>query len=234
MKRYQQQIILPEIGLEGQKTLSNASVLIIGAGGLGVVVASYLVSMGVGVIGICDFDKIEESNLHRQFSYTPNDIGQNKATILVQKLRQQNPNVLIEDIVIKIEENNIQKVAEKYHLICDCTDQPESRILIDIFCKKNKKPLVHGAVSGWQGYITVFHYKQGIGLNDLFDPTVYFNSQTCFLTGINSAICGLIGSYMVNETIKILLGLDNVIEGKLLYINSLNNIIRTIKIKNIS
>ncbi|MBK9631229.1 MAG: ThiF family adenylyltransferase [Saprospiraceae bacterium] len=84
MKRYQQQILLPEIGITGQLKLSNASVLIIGAGGLGVVVGSYLASMGVGTIGICDFDKIEESNLHRQFCYTPAEIGQNKATVLSQ------------------------------------------------------------------------------------------------------------------------------------------------------
>ncbi len=231
MKRYQQQILLPEIGITGQQNLSNASVLIIGAGGLGVVVASYLVSMGVGTIGICDFDKIEESNLHRQFCYTPAEIGQNKATVLSQKLREQNPNVLIEVYIFTIDENNIQTIAEKYKIICDCTDQSSSRILINNYCEKQKLPLIHGAVSEWQGYITVLHHKQNFGLDDIFDFREYFNCQTCSIVGVNSALCGLIGSFMVNETIKIILQLNHIFEGKILYINSLNNLIRTIKIK---
>ena len=231
MERYKQQIILPEFGIEGQQRLSNASVLIIGAGGLGLIVSSYLVSMGIGNVGICDFDKIEESNLHRQFCYTPNEVGQNKATVLTEKLRKQNPAVDIEDYVFRIEESNIQTVAEKYQVICDCTDQSGSRILINNYCKKFNKPLVHGAVSDWQGYITVFNHEQSFGLDDLFDFTEYYNSQTCSIAGVNSAVCGLIGSYMVNETIKIILELDNVLEGEILYINSLNNLYRTIKIK---
>lgn len=233
MKRYQQQIQLPEIGLKGQKILLKSSVLIVGAGGLGVIVGSYLVSMGVGNIGICDFDKIEETNLHRQFCYSTNLIGQNKATVLTEKLREQNPDVLVEDYIIKIDQNNIQTVAEKYQIICDCTDQSNIRVLINNYCEKYNIPLVHGAVSDWQGYITVFHYKKKFGLNNLFDLTKYLNIQTCSITGINSAVCGLIGSYMVTETIKILLDLDNVIEGNLLYVNTLKNLVRTIKIKNI-
>lgn len=231
MSRYQQQILVPEIGAEGQDKLASASVLIIGAGGLGVVVASYLSSMGVGTIGICDFDKIEESNLHRQFCYTPNEIGQYKATVLAHKLKLQNPTIFIEDFVFHIDESNILTSAERYQLICDCTDQPNSRILINNYCQTRKIPLVHGAVSDWQGYVSVFHYKQNFGLNDLFDLTTYFTNQTCSMIGVNSAVCGLIGSYMVNETVKIIVGLENVMEGKLLYFNTLNNIIRIIKLK---
>ncbi len=231
MNRYQQQILVPEIGAEGQDKLSSASVLIIGAGGLGVVVATYLASMGVGNIGICDFDKIEESNLHRQFCYSPNEVGHYKATVLADKLKLQNPTIVIEDFVLSIDESNIQTSGERYQLICDCTDQPNSRILINDYCQIRKVPLIHGAVSDWQGYVSVFHYKQNFGLHDLFDLTKYFTYQTCSIIGVNSAVCGLIGCYMVNETIKILLGLENVMEGKLLYFNTLNNVIRTIKLK---
>lgn len=231
MERYKQQIILPQFGFDGQKNLSNASVLVIGAGGLGVIVSSYLVAMGIGTIGICDFDKIEESNLHRQFSYSTHEIGQYKAATLADKLRKQNPEIIIKDYIVQIDENTIKQVAPNYHIICDCTDQANGRIVINNYCEKEKIPLVHGAVSDWQGYITVFHYKQEFGLDDVFDFTEYFKSQACNVIGVNSPTCGLIGSYMANETIKILLDLDSVLEGELLYINSLNNLIRTIKIK---
>ena len=231
MKRYVQQMILPEIGVNGQDTLLNSSVLVVGAGGLGVVVASYLVSMGIGKVGICDFDLVGETNLHRQFLYTPDDIGQKKATVLAQKSKLQNPDVTINVIIEKIDETNVDKIALNYQIICDCTDQAECRILLDNYCQRHNKPLVHGAVSDWQGYLSVFHYKEKFGLKDLFDTADYLISQTCSIIGINSAICGIIGSYMANETIKVLLGLDNVLEGKLLYINSLKNIFRIIKLQ---
>lgn len=231
IKRYQQQIILPEIGEEGQVMISNSSVLIVGAGGLGVVVASYLGSMGVGNIGICDFDKIEASNLHRQFCYTPNEIGQYKASVLTQKILLQNPDVKVNGLIVKVDENNFHGIAEKYQIICDCTDQSECRILINNYCKEYLKPLIHGAVTDWQGYLTVFHHKKKFGLGDLFDFKEYFNSQACSIIGVNPAICGMIGSHMVNEVVKIILGLDKVLEGELLYFNSLNNLVRTIKLK---
>jgi molybdopterin/thiamine biosynthesis adenylyltransferase len=231
-RRYDKQIILPEIGDKGQQKLSNAAVLIIGAGGLGVIVGSYLVAMGVGNIGICDFDRIEESNLHRQFYYTPDDIGEYKATAIAKKLRLQNPNTTIIDFIQNVDKGSILKIAEQYQFICDCTDQSISRIVINNYCAIHKKPLIHGAVSEWQGYITVFHYKIGLGLGDIFNFSDYLKSENCAQIGIISPVCGLIGSYMANETVKVILNLENVIEGKILYINTLNNLIRTIKIKN--
>jgi molybdopterin/thiamine biosynthesis adenylyltransferase len=233
-KRYQKQIILAEIGESGQQHLANASVLIIGAGGLGVIVASYLVAMGVGNIGICDFDFIEESNLHRQFYYTPDEIGKSKAKILAEKLRHQNPNINIVDIVKKIDKNSILTVAVDYSIICDCTDQGFSRIVINDYCAIHKKILVHGAVSDWQGYITVFHNLKGFSMKDIFDFSDYLKSQSCSENGIISPVCGLIGSYMVNEVIKIILNIGTVLEGKILYINMLKNKIRIINLKKIS
>ncbi len=231
MGRYQQQIILPEVGLDGQKKISEASVLIIGAGGLGVVVASYLVAIGFGKIGICDFDDITESNLHRQFSYSPMDIGKKKATVLSQYLRLQNPQVEVKDICSRIDKGNISSIAEDYQLICDCTDMAESRLVVNGYCAEKRKPLVHGAVSDWQGYITVFHHRLKFDLDDLFNPTDYLSSQSCSMAGIMSPVCGIIGSYMANETVKIVLNLENVLEGKLLYVNGLNNSFRTLRLK---
>lgn len=232
--RYQKQIILPEIGKSGQKHLTNASVLIAGAGGLGVIVASYLVAMGVGNIGICDFDNVEVSNLHRQLLFTPSDIGKKKVSVLVEKLRLQNPNIIINSIEKKIEKNSVIEIANNYHIICDCTDQGMSRTIINDYCAEHKKILVHGAVSDWQGYITVFHYLNGFSLKDIFDFNDYLKIQNCSEIGVISPICGLIGSYMTIETIKVILNLEDVLEGKILYFNMLNNQIREINIKKTS
>jgi adenylyltransferase/sulfurtransferase len=230
-ERYQKQIILPEIGESGQKHLANASVLIAGAGGLGVIVASYLVAMGVGTIGICDFDKVEVSNLHRQILFTPSDIGKSKVSVLAEKLRLQNPNIIINRIEKKIEKNSVTEIAKNYQIICDCTDQGMSRTIINDYCAEHKKVLVHGAVSDWQGYITVFHYLKGFSLKDIFDFNDYLKSENCSEIGVISPICGIIGSYITTETIKVILNLDDVLEGKILYVNLLNNQIRQIKIK---
>lgn len=232
--RYQKQIILPEIGESGQKHLTNASVLIAGAGGLGVIVASYLVAMGVGNIGICDFDNVDVSNLHRQLLFTPSDIGKKKVSVLAEKLRLQNPNIIINSIEKKIEKNSVIEIANNYQIICDCTDQGMSRTIINDYCAEHKKILVHGAVSDWQGYITVFHYLNGFSLKDIFDFNDYLKSQNCSETGVISPICGLIGSYMTIETIKVILNIEDVLEGKILYVNMLNNQIREINIKKTS
>ncbi len=229
--RYQKQIILSEIGESGQQDLANASVLITGAGGLGVVVASYLVAMGVGNIGICDYDNVEVSNLHRQLFFTPSDIGKSKATVLAEKLSIQNPNIIINKICKKVDEKSILEIANNYQIICDCTDQGMSRTIINDYCAGHKKILIHGAVSDWQGYISVFHYLKGFSLKDIFDFTDYLKSQSCSETGIISPICGLIGSYMSTEAIKVILNLENVLEGKILYVNMLNNQIRKINLK---
>lgn len=235
--RYQKQIRLDEIGELGQEKIGNASVLIIGAGGLGVMVATYLTAMGVGSIGICDFDLIEASNLHRQFHFTPYDLGKSKALVLARQLKLQNPEVDINYFVDQVDKNSIIKISENYQIICDCTDQALSRILINHYCATHNKILIHGAVSDWEGYLTVFHYQKGFSLNDIFEISDYLRSQNCSTLGVNSAICGLIGSYMVNETLKVILKINPVLEGQLLYINMLNyknRLIQLHKIKNTS
>lgn len=231
MERYQQQIALAEIGELGQQTLSNASVLVIGAGGLGVIVSSYLASMGIGNIGICDFDSIEESNLHRQFCYNPSEIGEKKSIILAKKLSVQNPGISIKAFTLKIDKDTIQDIANQYQLICDCTDQGTSRVIINQYCGVLKKTLVHGAVSAWQGYVTVFHHKKNFSLSDVFSFEDYLRSQNCADNGIMSPVCGLIASLMANESVKILLNIEDVLEGKLVYMNTLNNIFRIIHLK---
>lgn len=231
MKRYQQQILLPEIGEAGQEKLKNAKVLVVGAGGLGTVVATYLAAMGIGTLSIVDFDEIAETNLHRQFYYTPNEIGQKKATVLAQKVRAQNGNIKVNAITEKITKDTIDKQTESCSIVCDCTDNISSRVLLDKHCGIKQIPLVHGAVSDWQGYVTLFHYNNKYTYSDLIKIDDLIRAQTCQDHGISSPICGIIGSIMTNEALKIILNTNITLDGKLLYVDSLKNVFKTITIK---
>jgi adenylyltransferase/sulfurtransferase len=231
MKRYQQQMVLPEMGEAGQEKLTKAKILIVGAGGLGTVVATYLAAMGIGTLGIVDFDEIAETNLHRQFQYIPNDIGQKKATVLAQKISAQNTNIKVNAIVKQITKENAAAIIANYAIVCDCTDNVSARVLLDKQCGANQIPLVHGAVSDWQGYVTLFHHKNKFHYNHLIAIDVLLRAQTCIENGISSPICGIIGSIMANEAIKIVLNTDSTLDGKLLYIDGLKNVYKTLTLK---
>jgi sulfur-carrier protein adenylyltransferase/sulfurtransferase len=231
MKRYQQQLFLPEIGLLGQAKLTNARVLVVGAGGLGTIVAGYLAAIGIGQLGIADFDTVDESNLHRQILYSEDDIGQKKSQILSAKLKKQNSNIIITAIDERITINNAQALLDNYQIVCDCSDNVDTRLALDHLCGVLDMPLVHGAVSDWQGYISVFHYKKKFTYAHLFDKDNLLNAQTCAANGISSPLCGIIGSYMVVEAQKVILDLESNLEGNLLYINALTNVSRYIKLK---
>lgn len=231
MKRYKQQIQLPEIGEEGQQKLSQTGVLIVGAGGLGTVVATYLVAMGIGEVGIVDFDKIEESNLHRQFLYSSCDLGKNKAIVLTSKLKKQNEHLTISAFDEELTVNNFDAIINNYTIVCDCTDNLNSRLIIDKKCFANEIPLVHGAVSDWQGYITLLHHKNKFQYQDLFDIKILLQADSCESKGISSPVCGMIGSLMSNEVAKVILGIESNLDGGLLYVNGLTNNFKFLKLK---
>jgi adenylyltransferase/sulfurtransferase len=233
MLRYQKQILLPEIGIYGQNKIADACVLIVGAGGLGTPVATYLTAIGVGKISIFDFDCIHETNLHRQFVYTRNDIGKNKAAVLAFKLRKQNLQITIENYSIKIDESNANEVINKYQIICDCSDNFETRLLLDKVCSNMNKPLIYGAVRDWQGYITVLNFKKKIRLTDIFskDEMILYENNNCTINGIVSTICGIVGSYQANEVLKLILNLETILDGSILCIDALNHNNKILKLK---
>ena len=231
MKRYKQQIQLPEIGEEGQQKISQASVLVVGAGGLGTVVATYLVAMGVGKIGIVDFDTIEETNLHRQFLYSSNDLGKSKALVLTSKLKKQNEHLTICAYDEELTISNFDEINKNYSIVCDCTDNLNTRLIIDKNCFTKEIPLVHGAVSDWQGYIILLHYKNKFQYQDLFDIKTLLQADSCESKGICSPVCGMIGSLMSNEVVKIILGIESNLDGGLLYVNGLTNNFKFLKLK---
>lgn len=233
--RYLQQGLVNEVGIEGQRRLSGAKVLIAGAGGLGTPVATYLAAMGIGTIGIADFDIVQETNLHRQFNYTPKDIGKLKTEVLSSRLRTQNPEVTINCHEEKLGLENVSDILGKYDLICDCTDNVNTRILLDKTCKKLNKKLVYAAVRGWQGYVSILHGKAEISLTDIFSESeLLFESQNnCSVSGVISTVCGIIGTHQANEALKIVLGLQSNLDGAIFSYDGLTNQSRTLRLKRI-
>lgn len=233
MARYLQQIIVPEIGLLGQEKIKLAKVLIIGAGGLGTPVATYLAAAGIGTIGMIDNDVISESNLQRQFLYSPSEVGLKKVDVLKYKLAHQNPDIQIETFPFFIDESNATEIISKFDIVCDCTDNVNARILIDAVCPQHNKPLVYAAVRDWQAYITVLHHKNKIQLSNIFSISDLQNEaqNNCSIAGIVNTTCGVAGSLQATEVLKIILGLESILDGEILCVNTLYSVFRKFKIR---
>jgi len=221
MDRYAPQIAVVEIGAEGQLKLASAKVCIIGAGGLGTPVATMLAAVGVGSIIIVDGDRVAPSNLHRQFQFTPADIGKPKAEVLAAQLRLQNPAIEVVAIAEHLTDENAEQLISSAEVVADCTDQLESRLLVDRMCASLSKPLVFAAIGGWEGYLTILHHHQRFALDQAFDLAGFYADAVlnCAQTGIVPTTCGVVGNLQANEVLKILLGLDNVLDGQLLCVD---------------
>jgi adenylyltransferase/sulfurtransferase len=232
-KRYDAQIRVEEIGLIGQQLISKAKVLIIGAGGLGTPVATYLAAAGIGVITLVDGDKVSVSNLHRQWQYTEGDAGKNKSELLKQKLIALNPEVQINAYNTNLTRENADDLIATHDIVCDCTDNVDARLLSDAVCFKNGKPLVYAAVVEWIGYLTILNYKNKIRLTDIFPEKELREHSTnnCGVAGIVSTTCGILGSMQACEVLKLILNCELSLDGALLCVDSLRNTQRVLKIK---
>ncbi|NOW93764.1 adenylyltransferase/sulfurtransferase [Mucilaginibacter sp. SG564] len=224
LKLYNRQIILPELGLIGQEKLKAASVLMIGAGGLGCPVLQYLVTAGVGHIGIVDDDVIDMSNLHRQILYTITDVGKPKAETAKQKLEWLNPFVELIAYQERLNADNAEKLIKEYHIIIDGSDNFTTRYLVNDICVALNKPLVFGSIFKFEGQVSVFNYKGGPNYRDLFpEPPPNDEVPNCDDAGVIGVLPGIIGTYMANEAIKIICGFGETLSGKLFSMNALDN-----------
>ena len=231
MNRYERQIIVPEIGRDGQQRISQARVLIVGAGGLGTPVATLLVAAGVGHIGIMDYDTIATSNLNRQYLYTLSDIGKSKVETIVERLRLQNPAIEIQSIPCRLNEEKAMQFFPQFDIICDCTDNAESRILIDKIAFATQKPLVFAAVEGWEGYVTILHHRKQIRLQDIFSLNLLQEKQLLNMSGIVNTTCSVAGSIQATEVLKLILQQNSdVLDGKIQCFNLLKCIYKTFQI----
>lgn len=233
MLRYSQQISLPELGEKGQKQLSDARILIIGAGGLGNPLATYLTTMGVGYITILDGDIISETNLHRQFYFRDKDIKYHKSQILAESLVSQNPYVTINYANLFLNEANAFEFIKNHDLVCDCTDNVTARILIDKICGEQKKPLIYATVAGWMGYVAVLHYKKGVKLNDIFSLKSLLENQIndCSNIGVMPTVCGIIALIQATELIKCIVDDPFVSDGEIICFDGRKMEFRKFKLK---
>ena len=229
-KKYEKQIILKEIGFSGQKKIKNAKVLIVGMGGLGCPLLIYLANIGIQNIGIIDHDKIELTNLNRQILFSEQDIGKSKVIQAYKKIRQIDKKIKIRIFEKKLEKKNIKKIFKKFDIICDCTDNFETRLLINDYSKIMKKILISGAINKFDGHLFKFDFRSKSPCFRCFMSEVPISNNNCSEDGVSSPVAGIIGSLQANEVLKTILDLKSNLSGKILVFNSLENSMRRIKI----
>lgn len=229
--RYSRHLLLDEIGVSGQAKLKESKVLIVGAGGLGCPVLLYLAAAGVGTIGIIDFDIIEESNLQRQILFDTSDIGKSKAQVAKNKLGAKNPLINVIAYPEKLTNKNSIQLFNEFDLIIDGTDNFTTRYMINDACVLTKKPLVYGAIHKFEGQVSVFNYCNGPNYRCLFPtPPKSETIPNCSEVGVLGVLPGIIGAHQANEALKIIIGIGDVISGKLLIYNALTTSFSKIEI----
>ena len=220
--RYSRHIILPEIGMEGQEKLGRAKVLVVGAGGLGCPVLQYLTAAGVGTIGIIDYDVVDETNLQRQILFMQEDIGKPKAVVAREWLSRANSICKLQFANCKLTKENALEIISQYDLVIDCSDNFPTRYLANDACVILGKPLVFGSIFKFEGQVSVFNYKGGPTYRCLF-PEPPVDSSTCAEIGVLGVVPGIIGTIMANESLKIILGIGEVLTGKLFVFDALSS-----------
>ena len=230
-KRFEKQIILKKIGISGQKKIKKAKVLIIGMGGLGCPLLTYLVSSGINNIGIVDHDKIELGNLNRQILFDTSDLGKYKVYQVKDKIKKIYKQVKLKTFKIKITKKNIKSIIKEYEIICDGTDNFKTRLLINDYCKKNKKILISAAISKFDGHLFKFNFKRRTPCFRCFMPQKPFHEANCDVEGIFPPVAGILGSLQANEVLKTILDLKDDLNGNILIFDSLKMNIRKSKIQ---
>ncbi|GAA4282297.1 HesA/MoeB/ThiF family protein [Gaetbulibacter aestuarii] len=231
MNRYNRHIILSEIGPEGQKKISNAKVLVIGAGGLGCPVLQYLAAAGVGTLGIIDFDTVEIHNLQRQILFGSSSLGQNKAVAARARLEDLNDSISIQAYPEALTYKNALKLFKDYDIIVDGSDNFDTRYLVNDACVITNKPLVYGAIYKFEGQVSVFNYNEGPSYRCLFpEPPKTYEVPNCDSIGVLGVLPGIIGTMQANEVLKLILNLGELLSGKLLCYHALNGNLHHLKI----
>jgi adenylyltransferase/sulfurtransferase len=223
-QQYNRHLILDNIGEQGQLKLKNATVLVIGAGGLGCPILQYLTAAGIGTIGIVDHDTIDQSNLQRQILYTHDDLGKSKAKVAAGKLSRLNPFVKFEVHLEKVTSENALNLFSNYDIIVDGSDNFPTRYLVNDAAVLSNKPLVFGSIFKFEGQVSVFNYKNGPTYRCLYPTPPKPNEvPNCSEIGVLGVLPGIIGSLQANEVLKIILELGRVLSGKILTYNALSS-----------
>ncbi|NNE30561.1 MAG: hypothetical protein HKN16_13055 [Saprospiraceae bacterium] len=228
--RYSRQTILKEFGQEGQEKLAASKVLVIGAGGLGGPVLSYLAGAGVGGLGVIDGDEVEISNLHRQVHFRMEDIGKNKARVSKNFLLALNPDIEVKAYPEHLMSANALEIFQEYDIAVDCSDNFPTRYLVNDACVLSNKPMVYGAINQFEGQVSVFNFDGGPNYRDLFpEPPKPGMVPSCAEAGVLGVLPGIIGSMQANEVIKMITGIGEVLSRLLLLFDARTNQIQKIK-----
>jgi len=229
--RYSRHLIMPEVGMEGQKKLKAASILMIGAGGLGSPLGMYLAAAGVGKLGIVDFDVVDETNLQRQLLYGTSDVGRPKLESAKEKLKEINPNVEIETYETMLNSENAMEILKDYDLVVDGTDNFPTRYLVNDACVLLGKPYVYGSIFRFEGQVTVFDSKNGPCYRCLYPtPPPPGLVPSCAEGGVLGVLPGIIGSLQALEAIKLIIGSGNSLVGRLILFDALKFKTRELKL----
>ncbi len=230
LKRFEKQIILKNIGVAGQKKINLSSVLIIGMGGLGCPLLTYLAASGVGKIGIVDHDKVEFSNLNRQTLFKSSDVGKYKVNVARDAINKINNKIEIICFKIKVIKRDMEKILKDFDIVCDGTDNFETRYMINDVCLKNKKVLISSAISKYNGQLMKFDFKVKGPCYRCFMPDQPYESNNCQSDGLFSPVAGIMGSLQASEVLKTIIHKDDGLSGKILIFDALKTSFRKTKI----
>ncbi len=232
IRRYGRHLIMPEVGLEGQKRLKASSVLLIGAGGLGSPLALYLSAAGVGRIGIVDFDVVDHSNLQRQVLHGTESVGRPKLQSAAERIRSLNPFVKVEQHQTILSSDNALEILKDYDVIVDGTDNFPTRYLVNDACVLLHKPNVYGSIFRFEGQVSVFDADKGPCYRCLYsEPPPPGLVPSCAEGGVLGVLPGIIGTMQANETIKVLLGIGQPLVGRLLLFDALKMDFKELKLR---
>ncbi|MBE9199267.1 MULTISPECIES: molybdopterin-synthase adenylyltransferase MoeB [unclassified Nodularia (in: cyanobacteria)] len=231
-ERYSRHLILPEIGLEGQKRLKAASVLCIGTGGLGSPLLLYLAAAGIGRIGIVDFDIVDTSNLQRQVIHGTSWVGKPKIESAKNRIHEINPHCQVDLYETRLSAENALDIMKPYDIVVDGTDNFPTRYLVNDACVLLDKPNVYGSIFRFEGQATVFNYEGGPNYRDLYpEPPPPGMVPSCAEGGVLGILPGMIGIIQATETVKIITGKGNTLSGRLLLYDALEMKFRELKLR---
>jgi molybdopterin/thiamine biosynthesis adenylyltransferase/rhodanese-related sulfurtransferase len=232
VRRYSRHLIIPDVGMTGQKRLKNAKVLCVGAGGLGSPALLYLAAAGVGTLGIVDFDVVDESNLQRQIIHGQSDIGRSKAESARDSIREINPYVNVIVHKARLDSDNAMQIFSDYDLIVDGTDNFATRYLVNDACVLLGKPYVWGSIYRFDGQASVFWAEYGPCYRCLYpEPPPPGMVPSCAEGGVLGVLCASIGSIQVNEAIKVITGIGEPLAGRLMIYDALEMTYRSVKVR---
>lgn len=232
LRRYQRHLSLPEVGVEGQRRLKAARVLLVGTGGLGSPLGLYLAAAGVGTLGIVDFDLVDESNLQRQILHATSSVGRPKVESAVERLQDLNPHIEIRTYPVALEASNALDILESYDIVVDGTDNFATRYLVNDACVLLGKPNVYGSIYRFEGQVSVFHPASGAPCYRCLypEPPPSGLVPSCAEGGVLGVLPGVIGTLQATETVKLILGAGRTLMGRLLLFDALSMTFRELKV----